>query len=87
VQKSFSREREEPICLYISFLSSQYSLHSSNRCVGVCTAVQSLKHLPSFSFPIVLEKDLKKPFLIFSWKRADCSLLGYLSLGALKEKG
>jgi len=66
VQKSFSKEREEPICLYISFLSSQCSLHSSKGCVGVCTAVQSLKHLPSLSFPIVLEKDLKKPFPSFS---------------------
>jgi len=55
-------------------------------CLGVCTAVQSLKHLPSLSFPIVLKKDLKKPFSSFSWRKANYSLLGYLSLGALREK-
>jgi hypothetical protein len=86
MQNNFFREREEPSCLCIFFLSSLYRLQSSSKCLGVCTAVHSLKHLLSLSFPIVLEKDLKKPFPSFSWKKANYSFLGYLSLGALREK-
>jgi hypothetical protein len=86
MQNNFFREREEPTCLYIFFLSSLYRLQSSSRCLGVYTAVHSLKHLPSLSFSIVLEKDLKKPFPSFSWKKANYSFLGYLFLGALREK-
>ena len=47
VQINFSKEREELSCLCIYFLSSQYSLHFSSRCLGVCIALQSLKHLPT----------------------------------------
>ena len=86
VQNSFFNEREDPSCLCISLLSSLYKLQSSNKCLGVYTKLYSPKHLLSLYFPIVLEKDLKKPFPSFSWKKADCSFLGNLSLGALKEK-
>ncbi len=86
VQNSFFKEREDPSCFCISLLSSLYRLQSSNKCLGVCIKLHSLKHLPSLSFPIVLEKDLKYPFPSFNWKKADCNFLGYLSLGALKEK-
>jgi len=52
---------------------------------GFIRALHPLKHLLSLSSPITLEKDLKIAFLALV-KIADCSLLGYLSLGALKEK-
>jgi hypothetical protein len=59
VQNSFFREREEPSFFRISLLSSLYRLQSSSRCLGVCSALYSLKHLPSLSSPITLVKDLK----------------------------
>src|SRR6266567_2166288 len=59
IQNSFFKEREDSSCLYISFLSTLYRLQSSSKCLGVCIKLHSLKHLPSLSFPIILEKDLK----------------------------
>ena len=86
VQNSFFKEREDPSCLCISFLSTLYRLQSSSRCLGVCIELHSLKHLPSLSFPIILEKDLKQPFPSFNQKNTNYSFLGYLILGALREK-
>ena len=62
VQKSFFKDRVEPNCLCISFLSSQYSLHFSNKCLGVCTTLQSLKHLPFFILPYCFREGFKKAF-------------------------
>ena len=83
IQNSFFRERENPSCLCISFLSPLYRSQSSSRYLGVCIALHSLKHLPSLSFPIIFKKDLKQPFQL---KESQLQLFRISILRGFKRK-